>query len=143
MLRFFREDHRKLKGVISKLSKSQMVKDKVLGNWSVKDIIAHISAWNFEITISVDDILQKKAPWYLTKSETAFNIAAVEKRREWTQTEVLDEWEKSFDSLIHRIEELTTEEWNIETGLSWSDGSPVTMESLFGYRYRGEGHEGG
>lgn len=143
ILRFFREDHRKLKQTLAKLTESQIVNDIIMGDWSVKDVIAHISAWNLEITRSIDEVLQKKAPWYLTKGETAFNMAEVEKRHDWSLQEVLDEWENSFDSLTHRIEEITAEEWNIDTGLSWADGSAVTMESLFGYRYRGEGHEGG
>jgi uncharacterized damage-inducible protein DinB len=142
-LRFFREDHRKLKQTLAKLTKSQIVNDIIMGDWSVKDVIAHISAWNLEITRSIDEVLQKKAPWYLSKGETAFNIAEVEKRRDWSLQEVLDEWESSFDSLTHRIEEITAEEWNIDTGLSWADGSALSMASLFGYRYRGEGHEGG
>jgi uncharacterized damage-inducible protein DinB len=143
ILRFFQEDHRKLKQTIAKLTESQIVNDIVMGNWSVKDVIAHISAWNWEIAKSIDDVLEKKAPWYLTKGETAFNIVEVEKRRDWSLKEVLNEWEKSFDSLIHRIEEIAAEEWNIDTGLTWADGSAVSMESLFRYRYRGEGHEGG
>jgi hypothetical protein len=143
ILRFFREDHRKLKQTISKLSESQILKDIVMGDWSVKDVLAHISAWNWEISKSIDDVLEKKAPWYLNKGETAFNVAEVDRRREWSLEKVLDEWEKSFDSLTHRIEEITAEEWIIDTGLRWKDGSAVTMESLFGYRYRGEGHEGG
>jgi len=142
-LRFFREDHRKLKQTLAKLTESQIVNEIIMGDWSVKDVIAHISAWNLEITRSIDEVLQRKAPWYLNKGETAFNIAEVEKRRDWSLQEVLDEWESSFDSLTHRIEEITAEEWNIDTGLSWADGSAVTMASLFGYRYRGEGHEGG
>ena len=143
ILRFFREDHRKLKQTIEKLTESQMINDLVMGDWSVKDIIAHISAWNWEIAKSVDEVLVRKAPWYLTKGETAFNMVEVEKRRNWSLQQVLDEWEKSFDSLIHRIEEITAEEWNIDTGLVWADGSAVTIESLFGYRYKEEGHEGG
>ena len=142
-MRFFREDHRKLKQTIGKLSESQILNDVVMGDWTVKDIIAHITAWNLEIAKSIDDVLEKKAPWYLTKGETAFNMAEVAKRRDWPISQVLDEWEKSFDSLIHRIEEITAEEWDFETGLFWADGSVVTIESLFGYRYRGEGHEGG
>lgn len=142
-MRFFREDHRKLKQTLAKLTESQIVNEIIMGDWSVKDVIAHISAWNLEITRSIDEVLQRKAPWYLNKGETAFNIAEVEKRRDWSLQEVLDEWESSFDSLTHRIEEITAEEWNIDTGLSWADGSAVTMASLFGYRYRGEGHEGG
>ncbi len=142
-MRFFREDHRKLKQTLAKLTESQIVNEIIMGDWSVKDVIAHISAWNLEIMRSIDEVLQRKAPWYLNKGETAFNIAEVEKRRDWSLQEVLDEWESSFDSLTHRIEEITAEEWNIDTGLSWADGSAVTMASLFGYRYRGEGHEGG
>jgi hypothetical protein len=142
-LRFFREDHRKLKHTIGNLSDSQIINDIVMGDWTVKDIIAHIAAWNWEIAKSIDEVLEKKPPWYLTKGETAFNVAEVAKRRDWPLSQVLDEWEESFDSLVHRIEEITVEEWNFDTGLNWADGSVVTIESLFGYRYRGEGHEGG
>jgi hypothetical protein len=143
ILRFFREDHRKLKQTIAKLTESQMINDTVMGDWCVKDILAHISAWNWEIAKSIDDVLKKKAPWYLSKGETAFNVAEVEKRRKWSLVEVLEEWEKSFDALTHRIEDITADEWNIDTELTWTDGSAMTIESLFGYRYRGEGHEGG
>lgn len=120
-----------------------MTRSKVLGDWSVKDIIGHISAWNWEIMKSIDEVLMKKAPWYLTKGETEFNMIEVEKRRNWPLKEVLEEWERSFDSLIYRIEDISADEWNIQTGLSWAEGAPVTIESLFRYRYRGEGHEGG
>ena len=143
VLRFFREDHRKLKQTIGKLSESQILNDIVMGDWTVKDVIAHIAAWNWEIAKSIDEVLERKAPWYLTKGETAFNMAEVAKRRDWPLSRVLEEWEQSFDSLIHRMEEITAEEWNFETGLVWADGSVVTIESLFRYRYRGEGHEGG
>lgn len=120
-----------------------MTRDRVLGNWSVKDVIGHISAWNWEIMKSIDEVLMKKAPWYLTKGETEFNMIEVAKRQDWSLREVLEDWEKSFDSLIRRIEEISSIEWNIDTELFWAEGSPVTIESLFRYRYRGEGHEGG
>jgi hypothetical protein len=62
VLRFFREDHRKLKQTIGKLSESQILNDIVMGDWTVKDVIAHIAAWNWEIAKSIDEVLEKKAP---------------------------------------------------------------------------------
>jgi hypothetical protein len=49
IIQFFRDDHQKLKDVISKLTESQINTDKVQVSWTVRDILAHISAWNWEI----------------------------------------------------------------------------------------------
>jgi hypothetical protein len=42
------------------------------------------------------------------------------------------------------MEKFTEEQWKHQSGnQTWSDGTPVTIYSLFGYVYEGEGHEGG
>ena len=41
------------------------------------------------------------------------------------------------------MSELTQEEWVSGLDDEWPEGGKVTVESIFGYRYKDEGHEGG
>ena len=143
VIKFFKEDHAKLVSVINQLDKDQMTDKVVIANWDVKDIIAHISAWNWEIVRQVDDVLVNRKPWYIDMNEVRFNKREVEKRESWSIDRVLEEWNDSFKALIERIENLKESEWKFQAKFNWPDGSPLTIQSLFGYRYKGEGHEGG
>lgn len=140
---FLKDDHAKLVRVISQIERSRMTETKVTGSWDVKDIIAHISAWNWEIIRQVDDVLVNRKPWYVDMNEVNFNKREVEKRKSWSIDRILEEWDESFEALIQRIEQLSDSEWSFQADFNWPDGSPVTIQSLFEYRYKGLGHEGG
>jgi hypothetical protein len=142
-IEFFEVDHGKLVRVISQLDRSWMTDRIVIASWNVKDIIAHISAWNWEIIRQVDDVLINKKPWNVDMAEKSFNRREVKKREKWSLDKVLQEWNESFKALIDRMEKLSDSEWAFQADFNWPDGSPVTIQSLFEYRYRGEGHEGG
>ena len=148
VLQFFKEDHEKLVKVIDQLDETLMVNQSILVDWDVKDIISHISAWNREIVKAVEVVLTNGRPWYAGAQpgggqEAEFNREEIKRRRSWPLRQVLEEWQDSYDALIKRIEHLTDSDWQHQTEFTWPDGSPVSIPSLFGYRYKGEGHEGG
>ena len=132
-----------MKKVIDTLNEEQLCRKEVQGEWSVKDILAHISAWNWDIIKQIEVVLANDSLWYRNIPEVDFNKSAVSVRMDWTLERVLDEWEESFNMLIARIKDLTPENLAHSNCEDWGDGTPVTVESLFGYRYKGEGHEGG
>ncbi|MFW9843103.1 MAG: DinB family protein [Candidatus Thorarchaeota archaeon] len=140
---FFRDDHQKLKDVILKLTESQMRTHKVQGSWTVKDILAHISAWNWEIIAQADGILSGVKPWYTNKTEAEFNEEAVKTRESWSIERIISEWHESFSALISKLMGFSGEEWIFELEDEWPAGGQVSVFSVFGYRYHGEGHEGG
>ena len=148
---FLTEDHGKLEFVIESLDKEEMLNIRIQGNWNVKDTLVHITAWNSELAKSCDWILKNEKPWYVedrikTKQlETDFNKLKVTIKRSLSLEEVIEEWQQSFKNLINRIDSLSEEDLNFEAEFQWWSGHPVTIESLFGYRYKSEelGHEGG
>lgn len=142
-IQFFKNDHQKLEDVISRLTEEQMISEKVQGNWTVKDILAHISAWNWEIIKQADLVLSEKKPWYTDIKEADFNRESITLRQSWPLERILSEWRESYDTLISRITKFTEEEWTFEMDEEWPEGGKVSVSSVFGYRYRGEGHEGG
>ena len=142
-IRFFKDDHQKLKDVISRLTKVQMKTNKIQGNWTVRDILAHISAWNWEIITQAECVLSGRRPWYEGKTEAEFNKEAVKTRESWSVERIVSEWYESFEVLISRIESFSKEEWNFELDEEWPEGGKISVSSIFGYRYHSEGHEGG
>lgn len=144
----YKREHEKLKRLVSSLPEEQVLKPNTLGKWSIKDIVAHLAAWNWEATDEVDRVLSDKAMWparYEDKvGEDEFNRKEVEKRKNRSWGEVLKDWDNSFWAQIKRMENLTEDGWKHQSGNRfWSDSTPVTVYLLFAYEYEGEGHEGG
>ena len=142
------EDHKKMQKITELLTKEEKLKFRVLGVWSVKDVIAHLSAWNLELTKSVDIILRNEELWFLNTGDEEFNKIQITKRKSYSLDEVMDEWQNSFKTLIDRINNLSESEWNFQSNFFWGGKAihgkyPVTVKSLFEYKYKGESHEGG
>jgi len=144
----YKREHERLKKLASSLPEERVLKPRTLGEWSIKDIISHLAAWNWEAIDEVDRVLNNKAIWPARYEDRAgedeFNKREVERRKDKSWQEVLKDWNDSFWAQIKRMEKLTEDEWKHQSGNQfWSDGTPVTVYSLFAYEYEGEGHEGG
>jgi len=149
-IKFLKEDHAKLELVLEALTDEMMMGYRITGTWTIKDILAHISAWNKELIKAVNMLLRDEKPWFadiekneLKISEGEFNKIQIVKRKSMSLKEIIEEWEQSFDNLLKKIRSLSDNEWEYKTEFKWQEGSEVTVKSLFGYRYRGHGHEGG
>lgn len=140
---FLKNDHQKLKEAIEGLSSHQMTQVSCVRDWTLKDVLAHISAWNWEEIKAVDIVLTNKKPWYVGLKEDEFNQREIDKRKSWSLDKTLKEWRDSFLALIKKLEKVTAKEWNFKTDCVWPNGTPLTMNSLFDYEYEREGHEGG
>lgn len=140
--------HERLRKVVDSLDDEKTAKVAVLGVWTTKDVIAHLTFWNWEAAKEIDRILENKATWHKSaeqiEDEDKSNEIAVRERKDKNFQDVIKEWEESFASFIARIRALTPEEWSHQSGSdTWSDKIPITVESLFRYRYEGEEHEAG
>ena len=144
VIEFLKKDHAKLELVLEALTDEMMIIHRITGTWRIKDILAHISAWNKKLTEAIDLLIKDEKPWFMESfSEEEFNKIQIVKRKSMSLKEIRDEWEQSFNDMIKKIERLSDSEWEYKTPHKYRDGTEVTVESLFGYRYRGHGHEGG
>lgn len=133
--------HERLRRVMNKLENRQI--EKILGNWTIKDIIAHLSAWNWEQARAIDDLSANKKPLWWGLDVTDFNQREIEKRKDWNLAKIVQEWEESFAKLIMRVNELSREAWIHEVYKNGDDGLSASIESMLAYEYEGEDHEGG
>jgi hypothetical protein len=100
------------------LTDSQMSQPGVIGGWSVKDIIAHITTWEEEALKSLPMIMQDhKLPRYkdLYGGLNAFNALMTEKKRGLSLSDVLKQLETTHMKLISFINNAPEELFTTET----------------------------
>ncbi|MFZ3070394.1 MAG: DinB family protein [Anaerolineaceae bacterium] len=91
------------------LDKEQMTQPGVTGNWSVKDIIAHVTTWEEESLQSLPLILQgQKLSKYSDKygGIDAFNAQMTEAKANLTLNEVLASQYQTHERLITYLQEV-------------------------------------
>ena len=144
IIRQLEKDHQYLRKIINKLTEEQITEVKIIDNWTLKDIIAHLSAWAWETIDEIDRVIKDKASWqkkYETNSqEDKFNRVAVEKRKSYAMDRILREWEESYQIIKNKVASLTDKEWLHQSiNHYWTFGrlakTPVTVFSLFDYEY--------
>ncbi|NIT04542.1 hypothetical protein GTO10_06650 [Candidatus Saccharibacteria bacterium] len=83
----------------------------LFGRWSLKDILAHMSAWDLYSIECLDALKRGKEPkWDLHVN--AFNARAVKKRKDWTFKKVYKEWIEAGEKLIKAYRRLPEEIWD-------------------------------
>jgi hypothetical protein len=100
------------------LSAEQMVEPGVTGDWSVKDILAHINWWEEEALKYLPLILQgKRSARYadLYGGIDAFNAQMTELKRGLSLGEVLEQLEETHARLIEYIQAVPEEQFASET----------------------------
>jgi len=100
------------------LTEAQMSRPGVVGDWSVRDIIAHISTWEEECLKALPIILEgKRLPRYsdLYGGINAFNAQMTEKYRPISLDEVLKRRDATHQSLLNYIRKAPQEQITTET----------------------------
>lgn len=135
-------DSNNLKDLLNQLTSEQLNQTGLGEGWTVKDVVAHLAAWNEEYIAEIARILNNQATWqnlYEAKEgEDEFNRREVEKRRESSYEDVFKEWESFCHELLNKLENLTDEQWGHKSGNdTWKFGRfkdvPVSVWSLFDY----------
>src|SRR6266542_2722221 len=100
------------------LSESQMTESGVTGNWSVKDIIAHVTWWEQEALKHLPLILEGgKPPRYSVKygGIDAFNALMTERKKSLSLSEVLRQRDETHRRLIDVIQNAPEDQFLRET----------------------------
>ncbi len=138
-----KKGHKRLERVVGFLKDHDMMGKKLLGKWSIKEILSHLSAWNWKQVNAINEIIGGNKPEWWGLNDDEFNHKAIEERKDMNLEDVLAEWKESFKELIKKAEWLSEEDWFYEAPQERDDKLPVSVHSMLSYRYRGEDHEGG
>jgi hypothetical protein len=107
-----------LKESYAGLTEEQLLEPGVTGDWSVKDILAHVSSWEEEALKHLPHILQGgRPPRYsvLYGGIDAFNAQMTEQKRGLSLSEVLTQLEETHLRLVEYVQSAPEEQLSSET----------------------------
>ena len=100
------------------LSDSQLTEPGVVGDWSVKDILAHVTWWEEEALKHLPLIIKEgRPPRYSTQygGIDAFNALMAERKQDLSLADVLQQQEETHRRLIHYLQSVPEEQFTRET----------------------------
>lgn len=107
-----------LKDATLGLSEAQMLTHGVTGDWSVKDILAHVSWWEEEALKYLPLILQGGHPprySVMYGGIDGFNAQMTELRGGWSLVQVIERLDLTHQRLVEFIREVPEEQFKTET----------------------------
>jgi hypothetical protein len=99
------------------LSDVQLMEPGVTGDWSVRDIVAHVTTWEEEALKQLPVILEGgRPPRYITYGGIdAFNAQMTEKKRSFSLSEVLRQLDETHGRLVDFIQSVPEDQFRGET----------------------------
>ena len=106
---------------LSDLGETEIVAPRVVGEWSVKDVVGHIAYWEQVIHDHVREAFAEGRPRPASISETddAINARESAKRSQWKWTRVRAEFENARRALVERVERLSESELGFQVPSPW------------------------
>ena len=97
--------------------------------WTIKELIAHITAWEIVIHKAFQAYMAGDPPYFLREQDfDIFNEDAVDFRATWSMEQVLQEWKDVREKLTKTIQKLKETDLPVEMVLPW--GSERTVAEL-------------
>ncbi len=115
----------------------------VVGEWSAKDVLAHIAAWDRALARGMQELLAGRRPEFASYVEDEFNARTIEVSRHRSFADVLADVKQAHAALVEALEHVTDQQWGGGSAYTWDNGAPMTIASVFDYRYKGETHYAG
>lgn len=116
-----------LREAVDGLTPEQMRRSGAVGIWSVKDVLAHLTAWESELVTALNDALKGRKP----------AIIDIDEIDEWNEDQyhanvrrsleaTLDDFEAVYKALWRRVEEFNERKLTDNRVYSWMEGEPLS-----------------
>jgi hypothetical protein len=142
MLDRFGGDMARLLRAVETLTEAERLQP-IYGDWTSKDVLAHIAAWDRALLHGLDEVLAGRRAQFAGYREAEFNARALAASRDAPFSDVRAELLAAHEALVARVEVLAEAAWVRTSSHRWGDGTPMTPGSVFDYVYKGETHYGG
>ncbi len=132
------EENKQYERLLSDIGEGRMEQPGVAGFWSVKDIVAHITAWRRRTVQRLQAAARGEAapppewPREL-KADDAINAWFHERDRNKSVRQVLDESRQVFEQMRAGVEALPEAMIGNPSSLPWLEGNPLTARVLFSH----------
>lgn len=125
LIKCIKKERRLLEKTISELSREEMLVTGVVGEWSVKDILAHLMAWEKLFLTWYESGIKNVIPEITPVGMNRKSIAAVNEHifhqyEQWRLEKVLAEFRISYKTVLEIIEEISEEDIFMERRFYWT-----------------------
>lgn len=109
------------------LTETELTTPRVVGEWSIKDVVAHIAYWEQVIHDHVRESLTEGRPHPMQSSlrEDAINQRESAKRAKWQWRRTRAEFENARRALVERVEKLSESELSFQVPSPWWDDTRI------------------
>lgn len=109
LLNWLQEEHQRWEAFLAQIGPERMDQGGVAGNWSIKDIVAHLTGWNHRLVASLRAAQRGEPepppPWPAhLQTDDDINSWIYETNRERLMGDILDESQQVFRQLIAVVE---------------------------------------
>ena len=117
-IRTLEEGHRATAELVAPLSDEELARTATIGggDWSAKDLIAHLADWERHAVEALAEWREGKRPWvedvFTPEDTDRVNDEAVERSRGISPDEARARFERAYGDLVAAIDSLSDEEWN-------------------------------
>ena len=137
LLAELRAGRERLEATLARVGEGQMTAPGAVGDWSVKDLLAHLIFWE-QAPVRALQAEARGEPGRLPSDDEnvdELNARAVAERRERPPAEVLAEFERSYHELLDVVEPLSDADLNEPDRYAWTEGKPL-WRIIAGESYR-------
>jgi len=128
LLELNRREHDRLDALVGPLAEPEMVEPGVQGVWSIKDILAHVAAWEARCIGQMEAGLQGKAsPLFASRDVDQVNEQIWRENRDRPLADVRAGFDRSFERLTAAVEAVAEADLVAPDRLPWLEGSPLWL----------------
>jgi hypothetical protein len=132
-------------GLLAEIGNDRMEEPGVAGAWSIKDVVAHLTAWRRRTVGRLAAVANGQPE---PAHEWPADLAEDDEINAWFHArdrgksvrEVLDESRRVFQQLVSAIEKLPDDALDDPARFPWMQGATITGATLFGHFH--DEHEG-
>ena len=128
LLAALEDSHERILEAIEGLSPEAMIEPGVVGEWSVKDVLAHLSRWEAEVIKLLWQAHQGRTPTTLLNeqvSDDEVNARWHDEDQARSLERILDDFHGVRNQTIRRLEFLTDKDLNDPKLYPWLGGQPL------------------
>jgi len=126
-----------IEALLSEAGEARLTTPGVTGPWSIKDLLAHMTAWEGRVVAWAEGIRQgtapAPAPWPKGLDDDQVNAIIFERERERSLPEVLEDWRQTHRQLMEAVQAMSDDELFFQKA-AWLGDAPFA-EAIAGNSY--------
>jgi hypothetical protein len=132
------EENRNFEALLAQIGEANLDKAGVTEDWSVKDVIAHLTEWRkrnvdrLQAARRNEKVKPPQWPIHLKTNED-INAWIYETNHTKSVAEVLNESRQTFQEMVAAVDAFSDEELADPQQFEWADDKALTAEMLFGH----------